>query len=57
MVNSLGKLFFIKVERYAVSSETSPTFGHANANLNIIIHFFRNRFLIRSINTEKFAFA
>ena len=40
------------------SSEASPTFGHANANLNDYHYsFLRNWFLVRSINTEKFAFA
>ena len=32
---------------YNGSSEGSPTFGHANANLNIvIIHFFKNYLFI-----------
>ena len=40
-----------------VSSEASPTIWSCYANLNHIIHFFRNWFLIRSMNTDKFTFA
>ena len=40
------------------SSEASPTFGHANANLSHCHYsFLWKLILIRSVNTERFAFA
>ena len=39
------------------SSEASSAFGYANANLNHHYSFLKKLILIRSINTEKFAFA